>query len=243
MSERMSMDGVLGHVRDLGWTPGAVIDIGVERGTPGLYSVWPDAPICLVEPSPRGRVYMDQIAQRYPNVHVYNVGASNHTGEAPGVVHDELVNVVIGRAKTGWTETTFKVMTCDDIVRDAGLKGPFLYKLDTDTHEREVLEGSAETLAQSDVCVVEVNVFNGYRDRITADEVWRTFYDRGFALFDIAGAALAESGLLRTMDLVFVRTGSALFDRAQQQSGKGDAKMKKRVLQQRAALIDNDLIR
>jgi FkbM family methyltransferase len=242
MNERVSMGGVLGHIRDLGWTPGAVIDIGVERGTRGLYSAWPEAPICLVEPSPRALVYMQQVAQRYPNVHIYNVGASNYTGEAPGRAYQDLVNVAIGGPKTGWTATAFPVMTCDDIVRDAGLQGPFLYKLDTDSHEREVLEGSAETLVRTDVCIVEINVFNSYKGRITPDEMWRTLHDKGFALFDFAGSALAESGLLRTMDLVFVRVGSALFDAAWRRSAKGDAKIRKRIEQQRAALTDNNVI-
>ncbi len=241
-SELMRMEGVLGLIRDLGWTPGAVIDIGVERGTPGLYSIWPGAPICLIEPSPRALVFMQQIAERYPNVSIYNVGASNHTGEAPGALHPDLVNVAIGEGKPHWTSSSFKVMTCDDIVRDAGLEGPFLYKLDTDTHEREVLEGSAETLARSDVCVVEISLYNTRRGRIAPDEIWRTLHDKGFMMFDIIGPSRAASGVLRGMDLVFVRADCELAVEAWRRSTKTEAGVKRRAEQQQEALTENDAI-
>jgi FkbM family methyltransferase len=240
--ERSSIEGVLAPLRDLGWTPGAILDIGVAMGTKGLYSVWPDVDICLIEPSPKSLVYMQQIAERYPKVHIFNVGASDRTGEATALVHDELVNVSFSKLKTGWEEISFKVMTCDDIVREAGLKGPFVFKLDTDTHEKEALAGSSRTLAESEICIVEVNVFNSHRGRFTPDEMWRTMHDMGFVLFDIAGMSYAPTALLRTMDLVFVRADGELFQTAYRNSAKGAAMVQKRVKQQRKALQHNPLI-
>lgn len=241
-TERITIEGVLSPLRDLGWTPGAILDIGVATGTKGLYSIWPEVDICLVEPSPKSLVYMRQIAERYPKVHIYNVGASDHTGEARALVHDQVLNVIFRKPKPGWEQTTLKVMTCDDIVRDAGLKGPFLYKLDTDSHEREVLAGSSATLDETEVCIVEANVFNGFRRRFTPDDMWRTMYEKGFSLFDIASAGYGPGGLLRTLDLVFMRTGSELFERAYRASLKGDGIIEKRVKQQIKALHHNPTI-
>lgn len=238
-SERITIEGVLSPLRDLGWKPGAILDIGVATGTKGLYSVWPDVDICLVEPSAKSLVYMRQIAERYPKIHIYNVGASDHTGEAQALVHEGMLNVMFHKPRPGWEETTFKVMACDDIVRDAGLKGPFIYKLDTDTHEQEVLAGSSETLAQSELCIVEVNVFNPFRQRFTPDQMWRTLYEKGFSLLNIASTGYAPTGLLRTMDLVFVRTDGELFELAYRNSSKGAGLIEKRVKQQIKALHHN----
>ncbi len=62
MFQRNSMEGALIPLRDLGWTPGAILDIGVATGTKGLYTAWPGVPICLVEPSPDAAPFMRQIA-------------------------------------------------------------------------------------------------------------------------------------------------------------------------------------
>jgi hypothetical protein len=86
MVDRISIGGVLQTIRDLGWSPGAIIDIGVSMGTDGLYDVWPDAPLCLIDPVPENRPYMEKIASSYPNVQIFNVGASNATGKMPGRV-------------------------------------------------------------------------------------------------------------------------------------------------------------
>jgi FkbM family methyltransferase len=243
-NERIGIDGVLAPLRDLGWRPGAILDIGIATGTKGLYSVWPDVDICLVEPSPKSLVYMEQIAARYPKVHIYNVGASDHTGEVKGLMHEQLVNVSFAKTRggNGWEETSFRMMTCDDIVADAGLKGPFVYKLDTDTHEKEVLRGSSRTLAQSEICILEINVFNGFRGRATPDEMWRAMLDNGFVLFDIAAVSYAPTSILRTMDLVFIRAGGELFEAAFRNSGKGAETIQKRAKEQRRAKTHNLMI-
>lgn len=238
-NKRITIEGVLELLRALGWRPGAILDIGVATGTKGLYSIWPDVDICLIEPSPMSLVYMQQIAERFPKVHIYNVGASDHTGDSKALVHDDLLNVVFRSRKPGWRQVTLRVMTCDDIVRDAGLSGPFLYKLDTDTHEKEVLAGSSETLAKSEICIVEVNVYNRHRRQFSADDMWRAMNEHGFTLLDIAATGYAPTGLLRTMDLVFVRAESPLYKLAYGRSGKGDKLVEKRVKQQVQALRHN----
>jgi FkbM family methyltransferase len=239
---RATTEGALSVIRDLGWRPGSIIDIGVAMGTKGLYPIWPGAHICLIEPSPAGLVYMQQIAEKYPNVHIYNVGASNRNGKFRASTRDKLMNVVMTKPKPGWTETVLPVLTCDHIVKDAGLPPPYLYKLDTDSHEAEVLEGSTETLKQTDVCIVEVNVFNAFRHRFTPDDMWGAMRRHGFTLIDIAGCGYNVEGLLRTADLMFVREDSELFRLAFEHSGKGEALFERRLQQQETSMMDNKFI-
>jgi FkbM family methyltransferase len=239
---RVTTEGALQVIRDLGWRPGSVIDIGVAMGTKGLYPIWPDAHICLIEPSPTGLVYMQQIAEKYPNVHIYNVGASNRNGKFRASTHSKLVNVIMAKPKPGWTETALPVLTCDYIVKDAGLPPPYLFKLDTDSHEAEVLEGAAETLKQTDLCIVEVNVFNRFRHRFTPGEMWDAMRRNGFTLLDIAGCGYNTQGLLRTADLMFVREDSDLFRLAFERSAKGDQLKERRIRQQHDSVVENKFI-
>ncbi len=210
----------LATLRDLGWRPGAIIDIGVGTGTAGLYSTWPDVTICLIEPSPASLPYMQQIAARFDDVRIYNVGASDSAGVRTGTKSPKSVTVVFGDAKPKWPTAEFPVMRCDDIVADAALSPPFLYKLDTDVHELEVLKGSAETLAKSELCIIEVNVFNRFRGLARPEQVWQVMHDAGFSFFGVAGLGRAKSGLCRAVDLMFARNDGALFELAFQNSHK-----------------------
>ncbi len=236
---RSSIEGVLVTLRNIGWRPGAILDIGVASGTPGLYSVWPDAPICLVEPSRKGLAYMQQIAAKYPNVQVFNVAASNRTGQIAGAEHEQLVNVTFGKAGANMQDAVFPAMTVDDIVAAAALEPPFLYKLDTDSHETEILQGSSATLERTDLCILEACVFHGLRGRTRPDELWRAVHDRGFVFFDVAGSGYGTSGVMRSTDLVFVREASDLYRLAKANSAKRADVAEKRAQQYKAALRDN----
>src|SRR2546430_1258298 len=108
---RMTLKGALEAVRAIGWKAGSIIDIGIDKGTKGLYDIWPDVPICLVEPSPRGMDRMRQIQQRFSDVRIYNVGASDHNGEVTGIQHPTRPVVAMGNVKRKWGDaSSFPVM-------------------------------------------------------------------------------------------------------------------------------------
>ena len=241
MSEsRNSIEGVLTTLRDIGWRPGAIIDIGIATGTPGLYGVWDDVDICLVEPSRKGLVYMEQIAARYPRARIFNVAASNRTGEIVGGEHMDIPNVSFGKIKGRLQKTVFPAMTCDDIVAAAGIAPPFVYKLDTDTHEREILEGSTATLAGAELCIMEMRIFHQNRPGMARpDEIWRAMADHGFSFFDLAGSGYAGSGVMRSADLVFAREGSGLHALAQANTAKSGDVLERRMKQYQRALTEN----
>jgi FkbM family methyltransferase len=239
--ERFTLESALERVRGLGWTPGGIVDVGVGAGTPGLYTVWPDTPLCLIEPTPDGVVYMEQIAARHANAHIFSCGASDHNGVLVGRQPEGFRRIFFGRGK-GFPEKLIPVRTCDDMVAEAGLVGPLLLKIDTDCHEREVLAGAEATLAQTDVCVIETNVFHELRGMAPPTEIWRVFAERGFAFFDVAGFSFGESGVMRAIDIVFVKAASPLFREAHAHSGKSAAKRAKRVQQYRAYAESNPLV-
>jgi FkbM family methyltransferase len=225
-AERATIGGVLENLRGLDWRPGAIIDIGVADGTPGLYDVWPDAPLCLVEPSPDALPLMQRIARQRPGVQIFNVGASNRSGTLQGFRREGAPYVVFVdkfvKPRDRMAGASFPIMTCDEIVTAAGIEGPYLLKLDTDAHELEVLEGAVQTLANTDLCIVEMQVFHPLRARPGPDALWRFLNDHGLVFFDIAEICYAPSGVMRIADLVFVRQESPLYLRAFERRDKHD---------------------
>lgn len=164
MDERHSIAGVLTAIRAAGWQPGTVIDIGVGTGTAGLYGVWPDASICLVDPVDENRPYMEQIKSRYADVTVVPVAASNKSetrtiGVTP---HDGLSDASGAPSRDGWVARTVRTMTVDQIVDEFGLRPPYVLKIDTDYHEKEILQGAERTLRQTEICIIETNKFADY---------------------------------------------------------------------------------
>lgn len=239
--DHFSLERALGTLKSLGWTPGGIVDVGVGAGTPGLYSVWPDTPLALIEPTPEAIVYMRQIADKYANVHIFNCGASDHNGELIGRQPEGLLRIFFGRGKN-FPEKSLPVRTCDDMVAEAGLPSPILLKIDTDCHEREVLNGAVETLERTEVCVIETNVFHPLRRMIGPTEVWSFFAERGFVFFDVAGFSIAESGVMRAADIVFVKRDAPIFQAAFDRSAKSAHKRAKRVRQYQEYAVNNPLI-
>ena len=47
---RNSMEEVLEHVLEMGFSPTTIIDVGVAFGSPGLYQSFPDSKFLLIEP-------------------------------------------------------------------------------------------------------------------------------------------------------------------------------------------------
>src|SRR5262245_42519286 len=167
LNERHSIAGVLTRIKALGWEPATVIDVGVAMGTEGFYGVWPSATICLVDPVEENRVYMEQIQAKYPHVIVACVAASNHTGVASASINVDMGYAALAPPKdtTHWLvkrmRSRFKslkrrilrqprkvshniarkvaVTTLDDLVDEHDLRRPMIVKIDTDSHEREIL--------------------------------------------------------------------------------------------------------
>jgi FkbM family methyltransferase len=173
----VTLGGILNTLARIGWTPAAIIDIGVAHGTEGLYTVWPGVPICLVEPSPVSAEFMRKIAEMFPKVHIYNVGASNRSGSMTVRTDPTGVYTNFSDNKPKWREIEVSVMTCDEIIADSGLKGPFVFKLDTDAHELEIIEGATETLKSTDLCIVELNFFYPLMGQPGPSDLVRAMHD------------------------------------------------------------------
>jgi FkbM family methyltransferase len=245
MNRRHSIEGVLKSVKAVGFVPGTVIDIGVYMGTEGLYNVWPNSTICLVEPMPGNKIYLEQIAKKYPSVIPLNVAASNEAGEkeiriksiGAGVIDDVQVDTnADSRGKV-------KTITLDQIIDEYSLTPPYVLKIDTDGHEREILEGAKNCLKQTEICILEADKFADYKNkRITVSEIFNIMDQYDLVFFDFAGRSYGinpDITALRIVDLVFARRKGFVFEKTfQLGADKGD-KTIRRLLQRALAKLRN----
>ena len=83
---RRDLRDSLSHMRDLGFAPCTVIDVGVAEGTPALYETFPNAFHLLVEPLQEFEPALRSICQRYRGDYVL-AAASTHSGAVTFNVH------------------------------------------------------------------------------------------------------------------------------------------------------------
>lgn len=197
-------------IRQLGFHPRTVIDVGVASGTPELYQAFPEAYFLLIEPLPHFRPSLIAAINRYDGDYVL-AAAGSHAGEAIMNVHtshlegSSLYKESMGSEMDGY-ETTVPMVMIDDLVRDRSLNGPYLIKVDTQGAELDALKGAPITLEETEVVAIEVSLFEFMKGAPQFYDVVSFMKAKGFAAYDIVlGWNRPLDDALGQVDMVFVR--------------------------------------
>lgn len=213
----------ISSLKERGFAPGTVIDVGVATGTPWLHGHFDKARLVLIEPNPRFEQDLQRMANRWGAV-VYQ----HAVGAAPGqlVLHEDQVapsssshfDLDAGfraqREQSGTTRTFMDIVvpvkTLDDTL-DGSFPGPYLLKIDTEGFERDVLLGATRTLAHTAIVIAEVSVAPRFAGSYSFAELVSLLHERRFRLFDILDVTtLGRGGGINYMDAAFVREDLAL---------------------------------
>jgi FkbM family methyltransferase len=212
---RRTLPAVLAHLRGLGVAPATVVDVGVAAGTPELYDAFPGTPLLLVEPLAEHEAHLQAIVAARPRSSYALAAAGPEPGELEIAVHRVLAcSSVLGDRDPGGEPAQRRVVpvvTIDDLVRERGLRGPFVVKVDVEGAELQVLAGAAETLAQTDVVLLEVSFFQLVAGGAEVADVIAWMRDARFSLYDIYHGHLRPlDGALAQVDMAFVRSDGPL---------------------------------
>ena len=188
-------------------TPKTIFDVGVHKGTRGLYAAFPDAYYVLVEPLRENRKAIKQILHDHRGEHI-EAAAGSQPGTATINVEPQqrarssFLNRAATTASGDVTEPReVPVCTLDGIVRDRALDEPFGLKIDTEGFELEVLAGARKVLASSQFVITETSIGKRFEERpYTAADLLTVLREHGFAVFDVLG------GTRRYADLLFLRS-------------------------------------
>lgn len=205
-----SMSDILARVSRLGFRPETVIDVGVASGTPDLYQAFPNAFHLLIEPlvefdaeiqsslrSRRGKAVFAAATsvdgQLQIHVHTEHLDGSSILCEEMGADFDGVVRTVPS-------------VRIDTVVEENALQGPFLVKVDVQGAEIEVLNGAKQVLADSELLLLEVSLFEFMKQSAQLFEVVSYMQDAGFVVYDIYGQHHRPlDGALGQCDIAFVK--------------------------------------
>ena len=204
------MAAVLDNMKRLGLDPGTVIDVGVGYGTPELWEAFPRARLLMIEPIPDrfGGPALEAVRRR-DGAELLAAAAGAEAGSTPITVHrapemSSLLGAWIGDRDGDAREVA--VVRVDDAVRERSLPGPHVLKVDVEGAELTVLDGAEAVLAETDLVLLEVRMFELVPGGAQLHDVIPYMKERGFVAYDLFGGALRLSdGALAVSNIAFVR--------------------------------------
>jgi FkbM family methyltransferase len=203
---------VLAHTRRLGFSPKVVFDVGVGWGTPELYEAFPEARHVLVEPLKEYELRIHEIEQRYRAEWV-RAAAGPEQGTAEMAVHrtwsmSSMLGGWKGHDTADVAPREVPVVRLDDIRHERGLEGPFVVKVDVEGGELRVLDGAENVLQDTELVLLEVNLFRFLPEAPDFGDVVAYMRERGFVVYDFYGGHLRPlDGALAMTNVVFVKEG------------------------------------
>lgn len=209
LRRRSTQEGLVDHVFRLGFRPRTVIDVGIGHGTPELYGKFPGATHLLVEPLEEYEQTIKEISRKYKTTYV--IAAA---GTSPGTItinvhsareHSSTYKESDGGQVDGHPRTV-PVVTLDQLCVERNLVGPYLVKVDVQGAELDVLNGASKVLTDTELVLLEVNLFEFYVGAPQFYDVVHFMKERGFIAYDILeGHNRPIDGALAQVDLAFVK--------------------------------------
>ena len=198
-----STETALRHLKNLGFYPAKVIDVGANVGewTRMCKRLWPEASILMIEPLPECEPSLARLAAELPGVRYQRalLGASD---QATVSFHRcDTASSVLREYEAEHPTFEMPMTRLDDCSNRAEL-----LKLDVQGYELEVLKGGPMTLSQAEVVLLEGNFLDLHIGVPLAHEVLQFMAERNFVLYDTGDFYRRPlDQALWCMDLVFVR--------------------------------------
>ncbi len=180
---RHSMGGGLIHIKELGFEPKTVIDVGAALGTFCLYEIFPDSRHILIEPIRENEPYLVKICKNLNNAEYLIAAATKELGLFtinidPNLVHSS-VSDPVSSSEENFYSRTIDGITLDWICEEKELEPPYLIKVDVDGNETDVLAGATRMLGETEYIIVEVGLFTQIFNVIECMKA------QGFVIYDI----------------------------------------------------------
>lgn len=204
----------LEFVRDLGFDPSFVVDVGANRGrwTETAKEVFPRAEFLLVEPQPEMRAPLDELCARLDGVRWLEVAAGAREETRLQTIWEDLEGSSFRpspdpeRLARG-TQRPAPVRRLDDLLAEAGGRLPDLVKLDIQGFELEALEGASSLFGHTELFVLETSLYRFLEGLPLVREVTDFLAERGYEIYDVAGYIRRPSdGALGQLDLAFAKS-------------------------------------
>ena len=212
--DKFSMSSGLQRIVDHGVEVKSIIDIGASDGKWSMNAMpfFPDAQFHAIEPLEEREKALQYLKQKHKRFgyELCVAGNTNNEKVLLNVAKDLDGSTVGGR---GGAHRYVKQKTIDSFVTSNKLSGPFLLKFDTHGFELPILEGTKETLLDTNIIIMEVYNFKITDYSLLFFEMCGHMHRLGFQCGDIVDPMLrVYDKAFWQMDIFFYRQGCKIFD-------------------------------
>ncbi|HYD05347.1 MAG TPA: FkbM family methyltransferase [Reyranella sp.] len=210
-SPRLSWSRSLGTLKQQGFEPATVFDIGVGFGTFGLYQLFPGAFYHLIEPTPESQPHLQRIA-RSLSCEIHPLALGDRNGEATLEVRADIQGSTLLEEVGDRDWLRFErvpILRFDTLFAD--IPRPALAKIDVQGAEMMVLRGMTGRLAELDAVIVETSTIATVKGGAEVADVVGFMRQHGFVVADVLGLKRRPlDSATAQLDLLFVPDRSTL---------------------------------
>jgi FkbM family methyltransferase len=208
----ISLGAGLSVLKENGFVPSVVVDIGANRGnwTLEVARVFPSSTFILIDADPANAADLMAVCQSVPRSTFHSTLLGGDTrGDIPFFQMGTGSSVMPELTSADRKEIKLAMTTLDALI-GGYMSSPGLIKLDVQGYELEVLRGAEHCLKSAEVVMLECSLLEYNEGAPLFAEVVDFMKDRGFLVYDICGAMRRRDGVLFQADIVFVRENSSL---------------------------------
>ena len=216
--EENTMLAALNRIKSLGINPKTIVDVGAAAGTWTLKAsgVWKEAAFLVMEPLEERRNELEELKKELTNPMVVTLAAAgNMEGSVQFHVSGDLDGSAIARDnEPSDNKRIVQLTTIDTQIARNKLAGPFAIKLDTHGFEVPILEGSAQTLKDTALIIVECYGFEIAPASLLFWEMCSYISTLGFRLFDVVDTMRRpDDYAFWQCDAFFIKDSTSVFER------------------------------
>lgn len=213
----LDMGRRLAHLRELGFSPRVIFDVGAATGDWARLaaSIWPHAQVIGFEPNASNAPDLERCRAELPHFDFRTcfLGPERRAVEYRDRATQTSIYDLDGFvAANAGTPARAEMEVIDELVGRGELPPPDLIKIDVQGFELDVLRGAERVLAgDCQAVLAEVNFYKSHPNIPTVDEVIAFLRERGFVWYDTCGLLRRPlDDALWQMDLLFVRSDHEL---------------------------------
>ncbi len=201
----------LAHLRDTGFAPRQIVDIGAYEGTwtTRCAKLFPQAHFLMLEAQDAKAAALGEVRGRMNGRADYTIGVlSAEAGAEVTFFEMETGSSYLEELTDAPRRSVQKVTTTlNDVLRSAGIATVDFMKLDVQGAELDVLRGGLDALRSAQYVLMEVAISDYNRGAPNAGEVISFMTGHGFAIRDIADVKRrGRGGPVNQMDILFARS-------------------------------------
>ncbi len=208
-------------LRDLGFFPRTVLDIGAFEGefTRLIQSIWPESSVFMVEANKD----CEEKLAKVKGARGYAIALLGEKGENAVEYYKTKKIIPTGNSVYKENSSYFEdcevvklpMVTLDNLVTAGKLVDIDFLKIDTQGSEIAILKGGEKVLTKAEFVLLETQVLVYNSGAPMIEEVISFMSQKGFKVFDVLDVTYLPTGQMAQMDILFVRKNSKFIKRGE----------------------------